>query len=126
MADEKTQLRTRDGRFIDADAYVKHYGAGARILRGGGTVVGFVCLGAFSILIPGVHLVLPWFLPLLGLGLGAYIARVSLYVGEVRGTCPDCDTDMVIEKSGAVAKDEALWLRCPHCTLPMELMKAPR
>jgi len=126
----KSQLRTRDGRQIEVDAEIKRYGGGARLLRGGATVLAFFVLGALFIPVPGVHLVLPWFLPLLGLGIGAYIARVSLSVGEVKGECPDCDKAMQIEKSGSVAEDEALWLRCPHCQVPMELMKgegaAPR
>jgi len=123
MSQEKAQLRTRDDRIVEVSAIVKRYGTASRLLRGGGTVLVFGLLGLLTIPVPGVHLVMPWFLPLLGLGLGAYIARVSLYVGEVRGTCPDCSAEMVIEKSGAVARDEALWLRCPQCTLPMELLK---
>jgi hypothetical protein len=123
MTVEASQLRTRDGRFVEAQAEVVRYGTAARILRGGGTVFGFTAVGLMTIVVPGVHLVLPWLLPLIGLGLGAYIGRVTMKVGEVRGTCPDCAAEMVIGKSGAVARDEALWLRCPACTLPMELMK---
>ncbi len=123
MALEKAQLRTRDGRQIDVEAEVKRYGGGARALRGGGTVLAFFIAGLLTIPVPGVHLVMPWFLPLLGMGIGAYIGRVSLSVGEVTGECPDCHMHMTIAKSGSVAEDEALWLRCPHCKVPLELMK---
>jgi hypothetical protein len=123
MAIEKTQLMTRDGRVIEAEAEITRYGSGARMVRGGGVVVVFFMLAAIFVFVPGLHLVTTWFLPLLGLGLGAYIGRVSLWVGEVSGECPDCNKAMVIGKSGPVAADEALWLRCPHCTLPLELSK---
>ena len=123
MPISKTQLRTRDGRQIEADAVIKRYGGATRALRGGGTVLIFFALGAMTIPVPGVHLVMPWFLPLLGLGIGGYVSQVSIWVGEVTGDCPDCSKAMVIEKSGAVAEDEALWLRCPHCKVPLELIK---
>ena len=78
MAPERIRLMTRDRRAVAADADVVRYSMGARIGRGGAIFLIGVAIGAPTIVIPVLHLVLPWAIPLLALLLGILIARQAV------------------------------------------------
>jgi len=118
MAPEAVRLHTRDKRVVDATAEITRYGAAVRILRGGAIAVVAIVIGAVTILIPVLHFVLPWAIPLAGFGVGAYVALQGVIVGEVRATCPDCSA--AIAAPGGTASED-VWIRCPKCTLPLRL-----
>lgn len=118
MAPELVRLHTRDRRVVDATAEITRYGLGVRLLRGGAIAAIAVVVGAVTIVIPVLHLVLPWAIPLAGLGVGAYVALQGVIVGEIRATCPDCGAP--IATSGGTASED-VWIRCPTCTLPLRL-----
>lgn len=118
MAVESILLHTRDKRTFEGEAEVKRLGTGARVLRAGAILVGGLVLGVGSVVIPVVHLISTWLLPILGL-IGAVVAfRVTIKVPEIRMTCPEC------AKAGQVvggAWEDPLWVRCPHCQLPLRV-----
>ncbi len=121
MEMERATLRTREGVTTEVSAEVKRYSAAWR--GGVSTAVFFSCLivGIASILVPGVHFVAPWLLPLLGAGVAYYLFnRVAVVVGA-RGVCPSCEREMAIDEGGALGNDP-LWMRCPHCKTPMEFL----
>lgn len=121
MATETLRLRTRDGREITGRAEVARVGASARLVRGGGLALGGLLLGGASIFVPGVHLISTWLIPLLAFGVAAYVVRIRARVGVVELTCPACGAEGRTEPVGALA-DEAVWIRCPSCAVPLELL----
>ncbi len=120
MATETVLLAPRQGDAVQGTTDVTRYGAGARAARAGGLLLGGLALGAATIVIPTVHLISTWLIPLLGAGVALYVYRVRARVGEITGTCPSCGEAMRIESPGAVA-DEAVWVRCDRCAHPLEL-----
>ena len=80
------QRRTTTGKAED----VARYSDAARIAIGTLWIVGGFAGGAMFIVVPIVHLVSTWALPLGGilLGMRAFKRRVVLY--NVAGTCPAC------------------------------------
>lgn len=120
MATETVELRDRSGAAVEAQADLRRYSDAARMARGLPIAVGGVVLGACSILIPAVHLISTWLLPLLGGFIGWYVYRIRLVVGAVRGTCPKCGEAFEAE-GGTWDEREALWLRCNHCAHPLQL-----
>ncbi|MBX2799901.1 MAG: hypothetical protein KTR31_19635 [Myxococcales bacterium] len=125
MTNETVTLKQRSGDPVEGTAVVTRYAATDRTTRAGAIALGGILLGGLSIVVPGVHLISTWLLPLLGLGIAAYVHRIHARVGTVRGICPSCGEDMAIEDTGAVA-DEAVWVRCDRCTHPMELILRPQ
>ncbi|HHO50636.1 MAG TPA: hypothetical protein ENK18_07115 [Deltaproteobacteria bacterium] len=123
MSSEQVTLRQRKGEPVEATAEVVRYGSGERTTRAGSIAGAGVVLGGLSILIPGVHLISTWLLPLLGLGIASYYYRIRAKVGRITGTCPSCGEAMSISDVGTVT-DEAVWVRCDKCSHPLELVLA--
>ncbi len=123
MSAERAIVRSRDGRETEVSADIRRYGAGRRAGTAAAVFGTAVVLGASSIVVPGVHFVAPWLLPLLGGGIALYLYNRVAVVDRVRGPCPSCGEAFCIEERGALGNDP-LWLRCPHCGAPMELVDA--
>ena len=115
---ETVHLGTRDGRRVAAEANITRYNEGQRLARALPVAIGGISLGAVSILVPAVHLISTWLLPLLGIFIASYIYKTTMVVGRVATSCPDCSAEVAIDKAGSV-DDEPLWLRCPSCKLPL-------
>jgi hypothetical protein len=113
-------LRTRDGRESRADAVVVRVSPTARALRVGVPMVAGLTFGALALPVPGLHLFAPWFLPLLGIVMGTYLARVSATVARVGGPCPRCDARIDATGLGSIGA-EPVWLKCDACGTPVEL-----
>ena len=121
MPTESVQLRTREGATGEAQAEVTRYSAGRRLAVSLTLAVGGTVLGLSTLIIPGVHFVGPWLIPLLSLGIAGYLFRRTMVIGTVRGPCLSCGADMVLDEGGSVGND-AVWLRCPACNTPHELL----
>lgn len=106
---------------VAGSAEVTRYSSARRLGRAGAVALGGVVLGGLSILIPGLHLISTWLLPLLGIGVAGWLLSVHARVGLVEGTCPSCGQAMRIEGTGHVGS-EAVWVRCNHCQHPLELV----
>ena len=120
MATETVTLAQREGEPVSGTAEVTRYSAAARAARAWGLAIAGIVIGAASIVVPGVHLISTWLIPLLAIGLALYVRRIRARVGLINATCPSCGEPMSIESPGAVA-DEAVWVRCDKCTHPLEL-----
>jgi hypothetical protein len=121
MAKETATLKHRDGRTIQVEADVRRYSAGSRTTKAAIIVAVAFLLGASSIIVPGVHFIAPWLVPILGIATAVYLYKRVMIVDRVQGICPDCDKAMAIDEGGSVGNDP-LYLRCPHCKTPLEFM----
>jgi hypothetical protein len=108
---------TSGGEAVDA----AHYSDFARIAIGTLWIVGGLLGGLMFIIVPVVHLISTWALPLGGilLGLRAYRRRVVLY--QVTAECPKCHAP--IEFPGGSIDDPA-WQFCPKCKAPLKVRPA--
>jgi hypothetical protein len=119
VAMESALLIKRDGTESPCNAEIHRYAQPTRLLRAGVVAGGFLLAGAASIVIPTVHLLSTWLLPLIGFGIAYYVYKVETKVGAVSGNCPDCAADIQIDSAGTIDADP-LWLRCGTCNLPLE------
>lgn len=120
MARQSIQLRTRNDRSVPATARLRRYSAVERGMRAAVVAIGGTSLGIASVAIPGVHLISVWLLPMLSIGIGAYLLRVHTRVRGLQAICPQCTEDIDIDNVGALTS-EAAWIRCPHCGLPLRI-----
>ena len=120
MTTEPATLLTRDGRRAEALADVVRVSGPGRLVRAGVPVLGGLVLGAATLPIPGLHFFAPWFLPLLGLGMGWYLAGVRARVASASGPCPACGGPVDAGDLGGIGA-EPVWLRCDGCGVPLEL-----
>lgn len=118
---ERATLRMRDGATREGEAWVRRYGATFRTVTAVVILVTSLAIAAFSVVIPGVHFVAPWLVPMVGGGAAWFFFRREVVVDEVRGACPACAAAIAIERPGSLG-DEPLWLRCPGCKAPVELL----
>jgi len=121
ILEEPAVLRHRDGRTVAATARVRRYSTTRRGITAAAILLVAFTVGPATIIIPGVHFVAPWLIPLLGIGIALYLYRRKLVVFSVSGPCPDCGVDMSIDDCGSVGNDP-LWLRCSGCNTPLEFV----
>jgi hypothetical protein len=119
MPTESTVVRTRDHLEAEVSAEITRYNLPVRLARSLPIFVGSVLLGAATIIIPAVHLISTWFIPLLGSGIALYFFRIHTKVGRITGTCPAC-SEAFHEQGGPY--EDPMWIRCTHCTVPLELI----
>jgi hypothetical protein len=98
---------------------ITRYNLAIRLTRSLPIFVGSVILGAATIIVPGVHLISTWFIPLLGSGIALYVFRVHARIGTIDGRCPSCEAEF--SQNGGPYEDP-MWIRCPSCSVPLELV----
>lgn len=118
MAVESVHVTTRDDRASQGRAEVIRHGQGRRVGVALAVALGGAVLGAASIVIPVVHFVSTWFIPLLALGIAFHLYRQAIVVRRVDAICPACGEQVVID--GAPWEDP-LWLRCSACRAPLRV-----
>lgn len=117
MPDQTITLKTRDGKTSSATGAVTHYSSAARAMRGGGVAVVGTVLGLLTIVIPVVHLISTWLVPLVSWVLGFYVYSIETVLGPVTGPCPACGEALELE--GGILADDT-WVRCGKCQAPMQ------
>lgn len=117
MPTEPIVLHTREGTDVPASAEVVRYGEGVRMAKAAALVLGGLVGGAVLIVVPVLHLISTWLLPLAGIAGAVLVYRTTLRVSRVEATCPSCGEDFTVEES--MAQDD--WIRCTHCTHPLQL-----
>lgn len=121
MPTEAITLKHRDGRTAEAQAGIRRYSAGSRATKAGIILAICFTVGPATIVVPGVHFVAPWALPLMGLFIATYIYRRTAVIDVVDGTCIECGKTMHVEDKQPVG-NETLYFRCNHCQTPHELV----
>lgn len=122
---ESISLRARDGSTSQGSAQITRWSTATRAGRAVAIACCGILCGAASIIIPAVHLVSVWLIPLLSLGIAAYVLQVRSRIERVEGSCPKCGAAVAAGPFGAATDDEPLWLRCPSCVAPLEVKWAP-
>jgi len=117
MASESIQLLTRDKQTAKAMAEITRYSDTTRLMRAGVVAIGGTVIGLCTIVIPVMHLISTWLIPLISWAIAWHIFGIQTVIGSVKGTCPGCDKAIELD-GGPLASD--LWARCPHCALPMQ------
>ena len=120
MRQEQIRLRPRKGEETVGQADITTLSAGSRGLKVGLWLL-FGVAGLGTIVIPGMHFVTPWLIPLISLGMAWNAWNKTHILHKVSGECPLCGetgtwTDVVW--------DTQLWERCPHCNEPIEIILA--
>jgi hypothetical protein len=115
---EDITLKSRGGATTDASAEVQRFSSAQRLSKALPVAVGGTVLGLCTIVIPGVHLISVWLIPLLSLGIAWYFYSRIGAVDSVTGPCPDCEAEMTAEGG---PWEEPMWLRCSACNKPLEV-----
>ena len=90
MPEEPVIFETADGASGPAVAEIAHYGAGARISKAIFYIVAGFVGGAACIIVPVVHLLTTWGLPLVGILMGVRALRTHERIVTAAGPCPVC------------------------------------
>jgi hypothetical protein len=120
VAEETIALHNRDGRVVDARGAVRRVSHPQRVVRAGAVAGTSFVLAAVSIFIPGVHLIAPWLLPIIGVFVAVFVYQIGARVDDIHGECPGCDASLNLPLGGTI-DNEPLWLRCPGCNAPFEV-----
>lgn len=76
-------------------------------------------LGAFAcILIPIVHLITTWALPIAGVYLARRTLKREVLVYDIEGRCPACGKPITLAGG---ATNEPVWQACPECQAPLRV-----
>lgn len=112
MPEEPIELIGPSGEHAAGAAEIVRYSPAGRIAAAAGFIIAGLIGGAACIVIPILHLITTWALPLGGvlLGMRAYKRRVMLY--ELKGTCPVCKQRIEL---GGGSIDDPGWQTCPLC-----------
>lgn len=118
MASETVELKPRKGDSTSGLAVITRVPSGIRAAKASGFVaVGL--LGVGTVVVPGVHFVGPWLIPLVGIGLGWSTWKKDKVVHSVNGSCPHCGASA---SWSDVVVDDQIWERCPACREPIEVV----
>ncbi len=90
MPEEPVVFKTADGESGPAVAEIAYYGSAARISRAILYIVAGFVGGAACIIVPVVHLLTTWGLPLVGILMGVRALRTHQRIVTVAGPCPGC------------------------------------
>ncbi len=112
-------LRAQDGRTASAGAVIDDYPSGARNAKAVMYFAGGFMGAAACIIVPFLHLITTWALPLAGILMGLRTLRIEHRLGEIAGTCPLCEQR--IELRGGPVK-VSNWRVCPSCRKDVEVV----
>jgi len=100
-------------------ADVQRRSSAQRAVRAGALVVGGLATGTICIVIPIVHLVTTWALPLLGVLLAVREMRREVVITRLEGQCPACEA-MIDERDRG--RDDPAVQVCPHCNRRLQIV----
>ncbi len=112
-------LRAQDGRTAPAAATIDRYPTAARVGKAVAFFVGGLAGGTACIIVPVLHLVTTWALPLAGIVMGLRTLKIEQRLSRINGTCPACSQR--IELRGGPVK-AAIWRVCPECDKDLEIV----
>lgn len=118
---ENVTVEDREKSRSEGTAEVTRFSGSQRLMKAVGVGVGGTILGLCTIIIPGLHFVTTWLLPLLSIGIAIYLYGRKGAVAAVKTTCPACGDP--IEAEGG-AWEEPMWVRCPKCQAPLQVILA--
>jgi hypothetical protein len=113
-------ITIRDGGDAErpAQAEVFRYSDGVRIAKATMFLVGGFLFGAACIVIPVLHFITTWALPLLGVIMFTRTLATRIEVRDIEGICPSCGEGFAL--SGGPLHDPK-WQICPKCRQPLRI-----
>jgi len=114
-------VRSSNGGLGDGSAELHEIPDGERVGKAVGFVVVGFGLGAALIVVPILHLLTTWALPLGGLALGFNAWKTRARLGSMEGHCPACEAPLSLEGSGA---NFPVRETCGGCGCALELERA--
>jgi hypothetical protein len=118
MPTESIILQAPNGKQTAGSAEILRYSNANRIIRASLFVLGGLIGGTVCILIPIVHLITTWGLPLLGIVMAIRTMRRDVVIHQPQGTCPNCNEH--IQLPGGAASDPE-WQVCSHCKTHLQI-----
>ena len=115
------KLQAESGAVSQAQGVWMEYSPAGRFCKAMLCLVGGVGLGAVLIVVPILHLITTWALPLVGVLGAIHILRTEATVREISGTCPACGVALHLQGGRA-----AFPMResCPDCRRPLTVARA--
>jgi hypothetical protein len=117
---ETITLRSKEGATTEAQAEVVRYNSGARTGKMIGFIAGGLIGGAACILVPVLHLITTWALPLIGIIAGIRASKTHASITDVVGPCPACQKDTNL--LGGKVTDHAPTDQCRSCRALLEMV----
>lgn len=102
-----------------AEAEVIRYTDATRISRGVGAIAAGILFGGICIIVPILHLITTWALPLLGIAAGVYLLNTRYKVKGLRGECPACGKEVELSSGSPDGPVKAV---CPKCRQFLEVV----
>ncbi|MHC4947884.1 MAG: hypothetical protein ACYTG1_06445 [Planctomycetota bacterium] len=118
MSEQVITLRAADGATAPAQAEVVRHGSG-RVVRAIAFVLAGLVGGTVCIIVPVLHLITTWALPLAGIVLCVRTLRTRVVIGPLTGACPACHAPLDLPGGSA---DDAGWQACGACGARLELV----
>jgi hypothetical protein len=115
---ETITLRNTENTERPAQAEVFRYADAVRITKATMFLVGGFLFGAACILIPVLHFITTWALPLLGVVMFMKTIATRVEVRNIEGICPSCGEGFAL--SGGALHDPR-WQVCPKCRQPLRI-----
>jgi len=112
-------LRAQDGRTAPAAAVIDEYPSGVRLATAVAFFAGGFMGAAACIIVPILHLVTTWALPLAGILMGLRTLRIEHRLGSITGTCPLCEQRITLRGGPVKASN---WRVCPSCRKDVEVV----
>ena len=109
-------IATELGESRDGRGLFRSFAKGARLAKAGAVLVGSIALGACTIVIPVVHFIAPWLLPLAGTIAAVSIAKTEASLTEIEGSCPACETSVKLGGGRAIFPIREA---CDSCSRPL-------
>lgn len=118
MQHEPIIFQSPIGQPTIGEAEVSRHSSASRITIATLWVVGGLLGGTACIIVPGVHLITTWGLPLLGIIMAVRTIRRDVVIHQPQGTCPSCGAGLQLP-GGAVG--DSGWQACPGCKTQLRI-----
>jgi ribosomal protein S27AE len=105
-------LRNEEGATRVATGTWQSFDVGARSVKAVGFAVGGVLCAMPLVLVPILHLVTTWLLPLLGMIAAVNAWRTQEKLTSIQGECPSCSDSVTLEGGQVV---DQMHDTCPAC-----------
>lgn len=112
------ELKTETGSVRQATATIVHFSASQRFGKAALFLVGGVGLGAALIVVPILHLITTWALPLAGTIGCVNTLRTRSRLRDIDGVCPACENTLQHKGGRAVFP---MRIDCPDCRRPLSI-----
>jgi hypothetical protein len=110
------RLRVETGETAAATGVFESYATGPRVAKSLGILLAGIGAGAALVVVPILHLVTTWALPLAGILGCLRIWRTHARVHSISGACPGCQEALQLEGGRAAFP---LRVDCPACHRPL-------